>query len=438
MRPAREGRGAMADPRPSVSSLDPRLLPTVEVVERPVAERPAHDSLEGIAEWLVGPARGIASGIRAFDEFAWRMLAAGLPLLRVTLHTSTLHPQYLGATFVWFRTTGRTVQTLIAHEVADLIRYEDNPVRRVVLGGETLRRRLDVADAVLDFPILHDLKAQGATDYLALPVAGVHGARNYMVTYVSDRPGGFTELEIADVTRVSQRLPVLVDMHNQRAISRNVLNAYLGAKTGPKVLAGQIRRGTGEEISAVLWSSDLRGFTARSDRLPGDRMIALLNALFDAQAKAIHDHGGEILKFIGDGLLAIFPIETPGAGAEAARHALDAAVEALAAVRGLGDELAAAGEPPLQIVVALHAGTAIYGNIGAADRLDFTVIGPAVNLVSRIEAVAKALNLAIVVSDEFARAYGRPLRSLGTHQLRGLATPRELFAPVLGAASPPT
>ncbi len=426
----------MADPRPAPLRFDPRLQPTVEVVERPPAERPAHGSLDGVAEWLVGPARRIASGARAFDEFAWRMLATGLPLLRVTMHSTTLHPQFLGATFVWFRTTGKTVQTLIAHEVRDLIRDEENPVRRVVVGGETLRRRIDVPDAVLDFPILHDLKAQGATDYLALPVAGAHGGYNYMVSYVTDRPGGFAEPEIADLTRVSQRLPVVADMYSQRSIASNVLNAYLGAKTGQRVLAGQIRRGAGEEISAVLWSSDLRGFTERSDRLPGERMIALLNALFDAQAKAIHDHGGEILKFIGDGLLAIFPIETPGAAAEAARHALEAAVEALAAVRELGDELAAAGEPPLQIVVALHAGTVIYGNIGAADRLDFTVIGPAVNLVSRVEAVAKTLNLPIVVSDEFARAYGGPLRSLGTHQLRGLVTPHELFAPVITAASP--
>jgi adenylate cyclase len=425
----------MADPRPTLSSLDPRLLPTVEVVERPAAERPAQDSLDAIVEWLVGPARQIVSGIRAFDEFAWRMLAAGLPLLRVTLHTSTLHPQYLGADFVWFRTTGQTEQRLIAHEVADLIRYEDNPVARVVWGGETLRRRLDVADAVVDFSILHDLKALGATDYLALPVAGGHGARNYMVTYVTDRPGGFTESEVADLTRVSQRLAILVDMHNQRAIARNVLNAYLGAKTGPKVLAGQIRRGTGEEISAVLWSSDLRGFTALSDRLPGDRMIALLNALFDAQAKAIHDRGGEILKFIGDGLLAVFPIERAEMAAGAARQALEAALEAVMALRRPGDAAAMAGEPPPEIVVALHVGAVIYGNIGAADRLDFTVIGPAVNLVSRVEAVAKALNLPIVVSDEFARAYGGPLRSLGTHQLRGLATLHELFTP---ASSPPS
>jgi adenylate cyclase len=430
-----ENLGWIRDARPSSLGIDPRLVPTVDVVERPAAERPAHDSLDAIAEWLLGPARRIASGIQAFDEFAWRMLATGLPLLRVTLHTSTLHPQYLGATFIWFRTTGRTVQTLIAHEVADMIRYEDNPVRRVVVGGETLRRWMDGADAVLDFPILHELKAQGATDYLALPVASAQGTRNYMVSYVTDRPGGFTEQEVADLTRVSQRLPVLIDMHNQRAIARNVLNAYLGAKTGPRVLAGQIRRGTGEEIKAVLWSSDLRGFTERSDRLPGDRMIALLNALFDEEAKAIHDHGGEILKFIGDGLLAIFPIETPDAAAAAARHALEAAVEALAAVRRLGDELAATGEPPLQIVVALHAGTVIYGNIGAANRLDFTVIGPAVNLVSRVEAVAKSLDLPIVVSDDFARACGQPLRSLGMHQLRGLTTPHELFSPQVAAAS---
>jgi len=429
-----ENLDSTGDAQPHSLGIDPRLRPTVEVVERPPAERPAHDSLDGVAEWLLGPARRIASAIHAFDEFAWRMLATGLPLLRVTLHTSTLHPQYLGATFTWFRTTGQSVQTLIAHEVLDLIRYEDNPVRRVVVGGETLRRRMDGPDAVLDFPILHELKALGATDYLALPVAGAHSGRNYFVSYVIDRPGGFTEQEIADLTGLSHRLPILIDMHNQRAIARNVLNAYLGAKTGPRVLAGQIRRGTGEEIGAVLWSSDLRGFTARSDRLPGDRMIALLNALFDRQAKAIHDHGGEILKFIGDGLLAIFSIETPEAAAQAARHALGAAVEALAAVRRLGDELALAGEPEPQIVVALHVGTVIYGNIGAADRLDFTVIGPAVNLVSRVEAIAKNLNLPIVVTDDFARAYGQPLRSLGLHRLRGLATPHELFSPEIAAA----
>jgi len=376
--------GADRDP---IDGLDPRYFQIGEVVERPPAERPQHDTIEAIIDWLAGPALHVPTLSGEFDEFAWRMLAAGFPLLRATLQLRTLHPQYLGASFVWWRTTGRTVLRLVTHEVQDLYGHEDNPVRRVQVNGETVRRRVDVADDALDFPILRDLKADGATDYFALPVKSSFGT-NHMVTYVTDRPGGFTAREIAELTRVSQRLALLVDLRCHRRIASNILDAYLGPKTGPKVLAGQMRRGTGEEITAVLWSSDLRGFTARSDRLPGTQMIALLNALFDAQATAIATHGGEILKFIGDGLLAIFPIEHADEAATAARCALDAAIQAVAAARGLIHDPSLADEPPLEIVVALHIGTAIYGNIGAADRLDFTVIGPAVNLVSRIEAVA--------------------------------------------------
>ena len=424
----------MADvDRSPIVSIDQQYFPTGEVVERPPSERPKHDTIDAIIDWLGGPAGQIPSLTEEFDEFAWRMLAAGFPLLRTTFHLRTLHPQYLGATFVWWRTTGLTVQTFVTYEAQDLYGHEDNPVRRVLVGGETLRRRVDLADDELDFPILLDLKAAGATDYFALPVKSSFGT-NYMVTYVTDRIGGFTAQEISDLKRVTRRLPLLADLRNHRRIASNILNAYLGPKTGPKVLAGQIRRGAGEEITAVLWSSDLRGFTERSDRLAGSQVIAMLNALFDAQAQAIAAHGGEILKFIGDGLLAIFPIEHADNAATAARCALDAAMQAVEAARGLMHDPSLVDEPPLEIVVALHIGTAIYGNIGAADRLDFTVIGPAVNLVSRIESVAKTLNLPIVVSDDFARAYGEPLRPLGRHQLRGLAAPHDLFAPTLSAS----
>jgi adenylate cyclase len=407
------------------NSLDERLFPTIDVLERPPGERPQHQTLESIMDWLAGPARPVPSMIDEFDEFAWRMVAAGFPLLRATLTLRTLHPQYLGANFAWWRTTGRTVLNLVTHEVRDIYGDEDNPVRRVVEGGEMVRRRIDVADNELDFPILHDLKAEGATDYFALPIKNSFGT-NYMATYVTDRIGGFSNKEISDLTRVSQRLSLLADLRNQRRVASNVLSAYLGAKTGPKVLAGQIRRGTGEDITAVLWSSDLRGFTERSDRLSGKQVIAMLNALFDAQAKAINDHGGEILKFIGDGLLSIFPIESPDLISAAAKNALRAALQAVEAVKTLGDE----GESALEIIVALHVGSAIYGNIGAADRLDFTVVGPSVNLVSRIEAVGKTLNVPIIVSDDFANAYREPLRPLGRHILRGLATPHELFTPI--------
>jgi len=254
-------------------------------------------------------------------------------------------------------------------------------------------------------------------------VTSAYGA--HMVSYTTDRPGGFSEQEIAQLRAISERLAVLADTHIQRQIAENVLKAYLGPHTGPLVLAGKIRRGSGDTINAVLWTSDVRSFTAFSDRVPGEQVIAKLDQIFDGQARAITRHGGEILKFIGDGLLAIFPVDTPEQAAQAAAEALTAASEALVSVQALSPH--APGDAPFKMVIALHYGSAIYGNIGAADRLDFTVIGPDVNLVSRIEAVAKSLDLPLVVSDDFARAYGRPLRSLGEHKLRGLEQPHELF-----------
>lgn len=412
---------------PVPNQIDPRLLRVSEVFARPLEDRPTHATMEAIADWLAGPIFTNESGARAFDEFAWKMLAAGFPLLRFTLHSGTLHPQFLGTTFVWWRDTGQTVQTMVAHEIRETVHYENNPIRRVIDGGETIRRRLDVPDDQLDFSILPDLKARGGTDYFSLRIASAFGP-GYSVSYTTDRVSGFSDQEVDEMTRLSHRLQGVCDTYSQRALTRNILNAYLGSNAGPKVLAGEIRRGTGEELTAILWSSDLRGFTERSDRLPGKQMIAILNALFDAQAKVIHNHGGEILKFIGDGLLAIFPIGDDGKAARAAEGAMNAAREALESVSLLADDPSMLGEHPLKIVVALHAGTVIYGNVGSADRLDFTVIGPAVNLVSRIEAIAKVLEQPIVVSDDFARAYGKPLRSLGRHQIRGLGAPHELFA----------
>jgi len=394
---------------------------------RPPAERPVLDTIDNIAEWLLEPPARLDEGIATFDELAWRLIAARMPLLRVTHHTGTLHPQFLGTTFTWWRDTGESVQVMIAHEVVDVVAPEVNLVRRVCYGRETLRRRLDRPDDELELTIFRELRDRGGTDYIALPIEGVYAVA-YMVTFVTDRPGGFTDGEFADLARVARRLSIIADRHNQWWISRNLLTAYLGANTGPKVLTGQIRRGTGMELTAVLWSSDLRGFTERSDRLPSERMIAILNALFEAQAAAIRAHGGEILKFIGDGLLAIFPIGELDTVATVAKTAVAAAQGAIAAVASVADHPVMDDEPPLDIVIALHVGTVHYGNIGAADRLDFTVIGPAVNLVSRIENAAKELGQPIVVSEELAAALDG-VTSLGRHELRGLAAPRELFAP---------
>jgi adenylate cyclase len=407
--------------------IPPEHIRVAGTMRRLPEERPALATIDDIAEWMLEPPADVSEGILTFDEFAWRLLAAGIPLLRATFHTATLHPQFLGTTVTWWRDTGETVRVMIAHEVRDTIPYERNPVARVCLGKETLRRRLDRPDDELDFMILKELRDRGGTDYFAVPADGIYGVA-YMLTFVTDRPGGFADGEIADLTRVGRRMSIVADRHNQWAITHNLLCAYLGANTGPLVLSGEIRRGGGMELTAVLWSSDLRGFTERSDRLPSERMIAILDALFEAQAAAIHAHGGEILKFIGDGLLAIFPIDVPEALTAVAKAALAAAHQAVEAVADLAHHPAMQDEPPLEIVIALHAGTVHYGNIGAADRLDFTVIGPAVNLVSRIENAAKLLGQPIVVSEELAAALDGVV-SLGHHQLRGLSTPQELFAP---------
>jgi len=416
-----------ASRQPRSTAFLPEHIRVVGRMTRPPEQRPAHDTIDDIADWLLESPRQLSEGIASFDEFAWRLVAAGMPLLRVTFHTATLHPQFLGTTMTWWRDSGETVQVMIAHEVAEAIPYEKNPVRRVCYGRETLRRRLDLPDDELDFEVLIELRGRGGTDYVALPIDGVYAAA-YMLTFVTDRPQGFSEDELTDLARVGQRLSITADRHNQWWITHNLLCAYLGANTGPKVLTGEIRRGTGMALTAVLWSSDLRGFTERSDRLPSERMIAILNALFEAEAAEIRGHGGEILKFIGDGLLAIFPIAGAASVAAVATTAVAAAYKAIAAVARLADHPAMDGEPPLDIVIALHVGTVHYGNIGAADRLDFTVIGPAVNLVSRIENAAKMLGQPIVVSAELAATLDGVV-SLGRYQLRGLSEPQELFAP---------
>jgi adenylate cyclase len=397
----------------------------VSTVRTPEDQRAKSETLDGVARWLAGPARREASFAQTLDEFSWRLTAAGLGLLRVGVNTLTLHPRFLGATYTWWKDTGETRKTMIKHEVLDIVPLADNPISKLRATGEPIRRRIDAPDAVLDYSVLHDLKARGATDYLLFGAESPFGFEPHAVSYVSDAPGGFRQAEIDVLMGFGRDLALMADMRSQRQIAENVLSAYLGAQTGPRVLAGEVRRGSGQKILAAIWSSDLRGFTALSDHAPAETVIATLNALFDLQATAIHAEGGEILKFIGDGVLAIFPAATVEAAQGAARRALAAARATLAAM--------ATGDPSLRLVIALHFGEVTYGNIGSAERVDFTVIGPAVNLVSRIEAIAKAKDLPLIVSDDFARAFGycSQLPSLGRFELRGLSAPHELFAPAI-------
>ncbi len=393
--------------------------------ERPEALRPKAGTMADVDAWLVGPARAIEDTTEMFDELCWRVLAAGVPIGRVILSVRTLHPQFLGFGLRWRRKSGRTAEVMVAHGIRESDVYLASPLRPLYEERRTVRARLD-GGAMPNFPILAELKAEGFTDYLATPIVFSEG-RVHGMTLASDRPGGFGDAHIAAIEKLVVPLSNLLEVHALRRTTANVLDVYLGKLAGRKVLTGEIHRGRGESIRAIIWSSDIRGFTRMSDRLPAERMIEILNAAFEAQSAPIHEGGGEILKFIGDGLLAIFPLADVELAQATARRALDAGIQALANVEALNVRGLAGDAAPLKIGVALHPGEVYFGNIGAPERLDFTAIGPAVNLVSRLEQLSKRLDRSLLLSDAFARLHGPGLISLGVHPLRGLAEPVEAF-----------
>lgn len=381
-------------------------------------------SIDDVARWLLGPGRAIRDSSELLHELSWRLYAAGLPLARTTFHIGTLHPQFLGLFCRWQRATGRTEEASIAHGVRETDAYRLSPMR-LVFEGETVRQRLDAPGAA-EFPIVAELRAEGLTDYLATPVVFSDG-RISAATWATDREGGFSDADVARIESLLPALALLLEVQAVRLISANLLGVYLGQQTGQRVLSGDITRGSGETIRAVLLFADLRGFTALSDRLPAAKVIEILNGYFERVVAPIHAHGGEVLKFIGDGLLAIFPIEDAGFAFNAARRALEATLHAFADLEAFNADPARGDDSPVRMAIALHAGDVVYGNIGGQDRLDFTTIGPAVNLVARLQQLSKRVERPLLLSEDFAKICERPLVSLGFHPVRGLSEPHEVF-----------
>lgn len=406
------------------------------VFERPLEQRRFANctSITDVATWLMTSARQSPDALELLDELCWRLVAAGVPVARMTFHLPTLHPQYYGTGCRWTRATGLTEETLVVHGTRDTAMYLDSPIRRVVERGERVRRRLDGPDAASDFPILAELKAQGITEYLAVPLE--LSTRRVAITVSTDRAGGFRDETLSELAGLAPYLAPLLEIQISRQITSNLLDAYLGQQIGQRVLAGDIVRGRGDTIRAIVWLCDLRGFTRLSDHLPGPQVIAILNAYFERVVNEVHNRGGEILKFMGDGLLAIFAVADAAFAPDAAARALDAAVAAIASVDGLAGDPVLEGEPVPRMCVSIHFGDVFFGNIGAVNRLDFTTIGPAVNLLGRLDQLSKRLERRILVTDDFARVCPHPLQSLGTHPLRGLSEPHEIFTPAEG--TPPT
>jgi adenylate cyclase len=379
-----------------------------------------------------------------FDGFCRGLVAAGLPVWRASAAMRTLHPQWGGYSYIWcsgidgveaaqFERGDEHRQNWLTSPFAYLMAQAQ--ARRS--GGNPwlhLRRRLAGPEARLDFPVLKELAAAGATDYFAQivrfgPEGDASRGTGIAYSFATDRRDGFGENDLVLLRAVLPAVSLAMMTHAGHTIASGLLQAYLGGDAGRRVHAGAVERGSVESIRAVLWFADMRGFTAIADNTPGLEVIELLDEVFETLTAALRSRGGQVLKFMGDGMLAIFPLAAERE-AETCRAAIAAATEAMHALDRLNRTRREQGKPAAEVDLALHIGEVFYGNVGAADRLDFTVIGPAVNEAARIETLCQPLGRRVLVSAEFAAVVGpgNGLDHLGHHRLRGVRKPRAIYS----------
>ena len=383
-----------------------------------------------IVDWLLHSER-LKPGrmVPLLERYAKCLAKTGLSLARVSLHIRQLHPQFAARSLVWNAESDGAIELDHEYSARNEQGFLASPVKIIFEGGPAVRRRLTDLDCPLDFPILQDFKDAGLTDYMILPIE-VSGGFVHAISIGTRAPGGFSDLDIATLEATLPAFAAILELQQLRRTARDLLSTYVGPNTGDLIFSGAIRPGDGEIIHAVVWYCDLRGFTALSECVPLPDVISILNKCFDRMAQPVVANGGEILKFIGDAVLAIFPCDV---GADAVCTAADAAIAAaeaaVAGVSALNQDLGNTGGPLVHCGVAIHIGEVMYGNVGAADRLDFTVIGPAVNLATRMELLCAQLDQTIVVSTCLAKASQRDFRSLGRHAFKGIAKKEEVFTP---------
>lgn len=381
-------------------------------------------SLTGLLGWIV--VQRFASLEGALEGFANDAVARGVALERVQWIVGTLHPLTGHVAATWQRGQGVRLR-FIAHVDTYGEAYRRSPLRLLYDEGHAVvRRRLCDPGCPDDFGVTPELRAAGVTDYAAIYTPLVDG-RHASTTLATQRPGGFTEAELDALRSAAGALSRVLEIFLRCRITENICDAYLGRDPGRRVQQGSIRRGDVEHIQAVVWFCDLRGFTALSAALGTDGVLGLLDDYFELVGTPIKRAGGEILKFIGDAVLAIFPCGDEAEQERAVEGALAAADEALGRLAGLNATRTAAGAPPIAFGIGLHLGDVAYGNIGTPDRLDFTVIGPAVNLASRLEGLCGQLDEPLVVSEPVARRSRRALRPVGEFALKGIPGPARVF-----------
>ncbi len=397
-----------------------------------------------MAGWLAQAGLRNMSIEELVDGFGRRLGEAGLRVRRMFVGMNTLHPMVRARSLIWNSGEGVARHFEFGHADIDSAQIQQSPFAAMLRDGiAELRQNLEGNGPLPDIPVFDELRGVGMTEWMGWvqpfgeltpqvgrSTEGDHAERLWLaVSAATDRPGGFSEDDVALLREVLPVFGVAAKATSLRGIGHGLLAAYLGNDPASRVLSGTVLRGEVQSVEAVVFFTDLRGFTALADTMPGRELIVLLDDYFNCMVQPVMAHGGEVLKFMGDGMLAAFAV-VAGNRAEVCASALAAAQEVLGRVDALNVERRKAGQPATSLDISLHIGRVLYGNVGSDTRLDFTVIGPAVNEASRIEALCQPLGQALLISQAFAEAATESrdrLVSLGRHRLRGVREDTELF-----------
>lgn len=383
-----------------------------------------------IITWLLAEAWKIPDKSDFTKALGECFLNSGIPVARIRLTIRLLHPQVMGFSYTWNDQTGDVDYFEAGHDLKESNLYLNSPFAALFEdNAAAIRRHLVRPDCPYDFPILSDLREEGFTDYVALPLDFSDGRRS-AITLASQTTDGFS---IDELSKIYESLPAIARIVENQALKHTasvLLETYLGHETGNQVLSGKVQRGDGQRIRSVIWFSDLRQSTHLAETMADDDFLSLLNSYFECTAGAVLDHGGEVLRYVGDAVLAIFPLgatDTCEQTAIAAHNAERAVREAFRRIELLNEQQREQDGIEIKSGIGLHIGDVMYGNIGTHNRMEFSVIGTSANEAARLESMTKELNVPVVVSDQFTRLHAGNWRSLGQYELKGFQRKRELF-----------
>jgi len=384
-------------------------------------------SLEPVANWLFGEGRRINDPSKLIDGLARQLDLAGAHIDRMVVMSSTLHPQFTGWSVHWTRQKGAR-RWSVEHAARASDAFIGSPIQFVLDHRQPYRLRVTPQAQEGEHSLVPDLRHDGMTDYVALPMPFGREMSNVLTASTSS-PAGFTDHDLERLATLARLVSPFVEIIAVRRTALGLLDTFVGPRISERIFQGQVKRGDGDRIDAAFWYSDLRGFTQLSETLPTPDLLRLLNDYFEFCAAAAAARGGEILQFIGDAMLVVFEIGKAGTRSQVCEAALDAAIDAFDSTAVANHRRRRAGQAEIRFGLGLHVGTVTHANVGAPDRLAFNVVGPAVNMTARIQSMTKDLGEPLLLSADFAALVGRPLRSVGQYDLRGVAAVQHLFAP---------